>query len=102
MLPVRLRHACSSLLCQVGAEDPFQESGLSNATCEKHGFGLPKQLMELVNAFPFGSQNLPQGIKDEFLLYLPTPERAMHLTAVYFENVATMSVILATCQGLHV
>jgi hypothetical protein len=50
---------------------------------------LPYELLELVNAFPFGVADSP-CTKFDFIPYLPFRERAVYLADLYYKNTAWM------------
>ncbi|TFK32802.1 fungal-specific transcription factor domain-containing protein [Crucibulum laeve] len=65
---------------------PAQEEWLMSAP--KH-LDLPQEIINLLNAFPFGLKDNPYS-RFLFIPYLPTRERAMELTELYYINVAWM------------
>jgi hypothetical protein len=53
---------------------------------------MPLEIIELINAFPFGLRDCPYT-KLHFVSFLPTRERALELTDLYYQNVAWMFVL---------
>ncbi|EGN96533.1 hypothetical protein SERLA73DRAFT_93018 [Serpula lacrymans var. lacrymans S7.3] len=51
--------------------------------------GLPYEIVDLCNAFPFGLRDCPYT-KHQFVSFLPTRERALELAELYYDNVAWM------------
>ncbi|TRM60171.1 hypothetical protein BD626DRAFT_505706 [Schizophyllum amplum] len=54
-----------------------------------HALGLPTEIIDLINAFPFGLKH-PSMKKDIFLPFVPTRERAEELVRLYYEHEAWM------------
>ncbi|KAH7923981.1 hypothetical protein BV22DRAFT_1167136 [Leucogyrophana mollusca] len=58
-------------------------------TTDPKYLGLPFEVIDLCNAFPFGLKDCPYG-KYQFLAFIPTHERALRLADLYYENFAWM------------
>lgn len=50
---------------------------------------LPVEILELVNSFPFGMRDCPYD-KYTLLPYLPSRDRALELSDLYYKHVAWM------------
>ncbi|KAL1738782.1 hypothetical protein HDZ31DRAFT_69625 [Schizophyllum fasciatum] len=61
-------------------------------TVNVYSLGLPPEIIDLVNVFPFG-QKQPPCAKDVFLPFIPPRERAMHLAHLYYQREAWMYVL---------
>lgn len=61
--------------------------------------GLPWQILELVNSFPFGTTVRGDFTKAQFVHFLPPHQKALELSTNYYENAAWMCV-LAFCSIL--
>lgn len=56
-----------------------------------HQLGLPTEVLELFNAFPFGLRDRPHT-KSYFLPFIPARDRALKLTEYYYQSFAWMYV----------
>lgn len=62
--------------------------------------GLPEEIVELVNAFPFGIRECTYT-NDLFVPLIPPFDRAMELTDLYYQHGAWMSVSLSLTSFLR-
>ncbi|KAH7914825.1 fungal-specific transcription factor domain-containing protein [Hygrophoropsis aurantiaca] len=67
---------------------PFNDHERRVATDPKY-LGLPFEIIDLCNAFPFGLKDCPYG-KYHFLPFIPDRGRALRLVDLYYENFAWM------------
>lgn len=66
-----------------------QPADISRSLTDLKNLGLPPEIIELCNAYPFGFRENPYT-KYPFTPYIPAQERALHLTDLYYENMAWM------------
>ncbi|KIK09061.1 hypothetical protein K443DRAFT_672096 [Laccaria amethystina LaAM-08-1] len=52
-------------------------------------FDLPREILDLMNAFPFGLKDCPHS-KNVFIQYIPSRDRAQELASLYYTNIAWM------------
>ena len=61
-------------------------------TVNIYSLGLPAEIIDLVNTFPFG-QKTPSCTKDVFLPWLPPRERAVQMAQLFYQREAWMYVL---------
>lgn len=67
----------------------LEPADISRSLTDLKNLGLPPEIIELCNAYPFGFRENPYT-KYPFTPYIPAQERALHLTDLYYENMAWM------------
>ena len=86
-----MRLTTSATSC--GPDDVSQGTGLASIyhLPDLQQLNLPKEIIELFNAFPFGMRDRPHN-KSYFLPFVPTRGRALQLLEHYYQSFAWMLV----------
>src|ERR1700722_5881217 len=71
---------------------PQPEEEDSQVSPDPKFLGLSFELVDLMNAFPFGLKDCPYT-RYLFVPFLPSRERTMELADIYYKNVAWMCVL---------